>query len=243
MSPEPNPATTLLLSETFRSVQGEGRFAGAPSAFVRLARCNLSCVWCDTPYSWDFARYDFGLEVERVAVGEVARRLLDFEARRLVVTGGEPLLQQRALASLLEELDRGTAVAGGARWFVEVETNGTVPPLAALLDRVDHWNVSPKLSSSGEPVSRRLRRRALEVLRDTGRSDLKLVVRKADLAEADELVRWLEWPLERVVLMPQAADRSALAEHGPLISEAALARSVRYSSRLHIELFEGRRGT
>lgn len=234
---------TLLLSETFRSVQGEGRHVGAPSVFVRLARCNLTCSWCDTPYSWDFERFDFEREVERVSVEELVHRVVDFEERRLVLTGGEPLLQQRAVCSLLQELDRDAGQRGGARWFVEVETNGTVPPRATLLERVDHWNVSPKLSSSGEPERRRLRRRALNRLRSTGRADLKLVVREEDLAEADELVRWLEWPAERVVLMPRAADRTTLSEQGPLISRAALKRKVRFSSRLHIELFDGRRGT
>lgn len=244
VSAEPSPATTtVLLSEIFRSLQGEGRHAGAPSVFVRLARCNLSCAWCDTPYSWDFERFDFEREVERVAVEEIVRRVIDFEDRRLVLTGGEPLLQQRAVCSLLRELDCRAEQRGVRRWFVEVETNGTVPPRAELLARVDHWNVSPKLSSSGEPAKRRLRRTALERLRSTGRADLKLVVREEDLAEADELLRWLEWPKDRVVLMPQAADRATLSEQAPLISRAALARKVRFSSRLHIELFDGRRGT
>jgi 7-carboxy-7-deazaguanine synthase len=232
-----------LVSEIFRSVQGEGRHVGVPSVFLRLARCNLSCRWCDTPYTWDFERFDFEREVRRRPLDEVADELLDAGVAHVVITGGEPLLQQRELEGLLEELDRRRAEAGRARLFVEVETNGTVPPTEALLRRVDHFNVSPKLENSGEPASRRLRPRALEILRETGRADLKLVVGEADIEEADALIESLGWPRERVLFMPEATDRETLRARGPLISAAALRRGVRYTSRLHIELFGGRRGT
>src|SRR5690606_10255253 len=61
----PRRRCELLVSEIFRSVQGEGRHVGVPSVFLRLARCNLSCRWCDTPYTWDFERFDFEREVRR----------------------------------------------------------------------------------------------------------------------------------------------------------------------------------
>lgn len=236
-------ATRLTVSEWFHSIQGEGRHAGAPSAFLRLGRCNLSCVWCDTPYTWDFERYDAREELHEHTVEELAGVLLGFGAPHLVLTGGEPLLQQKALAVLLAELDRRAEQSGRPRLFVEVETNGTVPPNGALLERVDHFNVSPKLASSGEPRERRVRLRALTTLRDTGRADLKLVVSAGNLEEADALIAELAWPRERVVLMPEAGTRAELRERAGEISAAALRRRVRYSSRLHLELFDGRRGT
>lgn len=231
------------MSEIFRSVQGEGRHVGVPSVFLRLARCNLSCRWCDTPYSWDFERFDFEREVRRRSIEELLDELLGAGVDHLVITGGEPLLQQRELEDLLEELDARREGAGVPRLFVEVETNGTVPPTSALSRRVDHFNVSPKLASSGEPESRRLRPRALEVLRETGRADLKLVVGESDFEEADALIDSLGWPRDRVSFMPEATDRETLRARGPLVSAAALRRGVRYTSRLHIELFGGRRGT
>lgn len=243
VGPQGGEGPGLLVSEIFCSVQGEGRHVGVPSVFLRLARCNLSCSWCDTPYSWDFERFDFEREVRRMTLTEVADELGAHGVDHLVLTGGEPLLQQRVLGELLTRLDQRRIAAGRARWFVEVETNGTVPPCDELLARVDHFNVSPKLASSGEPVERRLRWRALEQLRETGRADLKLVVRTSDLDEADALLAELGWPRERVLLMPEATDREALRAQGTLVSAAALRRGVRYSSRLHIELFDGRRGT
>lgn len=235
--------SSLLVSEIFHSVQGEGRHAGAPSAFLRLARCNLSCSWCDTPYTWDFERFEYAQEVTEHSLAEAATMILALGAPHLVVTGGEPLLQQKALVPLLVLLDGRRAEQGEAPLFVEVETNGTVPPEPALLSRVDHFNVSPKLASSEEPEARRLRQRALATFRDSGRADLKLVVRASDLDEADALIERLAWPRTRVLLQPEATSRAALREQGGLISAAALRRGVRYSSRLHIELFDGRRGT
>ncbi len=239
---DPAAPVRFEVSELFRSIQGEGVHTGAPSYFVRLARCNLSCSWCDTAYSWDFERYDYDAEVTTLELEELVMRVLAESPGRLVITGGEPLLQQKGLVAFLAVLDERRAQTGAPREVVEIETNGTVPPRYELLDRVDHWNVSPKLASSGEPEERRIRVRALTALRDTGRASLKLVVREDNLAEADALIAALDWPRERVVLMPEASTRAALSERGPLVAAAALSRRVRYSSRLHIELFGGKRG-
>lgn len=239
----PDSPTTFEVSELFRSLQGEGIFVGAPSLFVRLGRCNLRCSWCDTRYSWDFERYDYAAEITTLSLPELARRVLADSPGRLVITGGEPLLQQKGLVKLLALVDARRAEASSRREFVEIETNGTVPPSAELLERVDHFNVSPKLASSGEPEERRIRPRALALLRDTGRASLKLVVGPDDAAEADALIERLAWPRERVVFMPCAASREELSERGPLVAAAALSRGVRYTTRMHVELYGGKRGT
>lgn len=228
-------STSFELSEIFESIQGEGPSAGERCIFVRLATCNLRCSWCDTRYTWDWHAYRYEDEVTTVAVAEVAARVGRAAARRLVVTGGEPLLQQPALQMLLSNLPTSLVV--------EVETNGTILPAPALVARIDQWNVSPKLANSGEPERRRLRSSALETLRDTGRAYLKLVVEsEGDLAEADALVRGLAWPHERVLLMPQASRRDELRERSGWVRRAAEARGFRASPRLHIERWDGRRG-
>jgi len=224
----------LEVSEIFESIQGEGVSAGVRCVFLRLAGCNLCCRWCDTAYTWDWTRYRRDEEIERMPLEDVVARLSAAKNRRLVVTGGEPLLQQKLLAMLLAEL---SAMA------VEIETNGTVLPSDTLLARVDQWNVSPKLDNSGEPEARRLRRRALEALRATGRAWLKLVIDgDADAEEATRLVESMDWPAERVLLMPQAARRAELRTRLPLIAAQAKARGFGVSPRLHIELWDGERG-
>lgn len=234
-------ATTLGFTEVFDSLQGEGVSAGLPCRFLRLAGCNLACAWCDTRYSWDWARYDERAEVRVEGVEGVAERLRGAPGGRVVVTGGEPLLQQGALGGLLARLER--------RVVVEVETNGTIAPSPALVERVDQWNVSPKLSSAGGAASARVAPAALAVLRSTGRAWLKLVVgaRSAeelgeDLDEVRALVESVGWPEGRVLLMARGATRAALAGAGPAVAAAALARGWRYSPRLHVELWGGARG-
>ena len=82
------------------------------------------------------------------------------------------------------------------------------------------------------------------MLRDSGHAYLKLVVGgDADYAEAEALVRRLAWPSARVLLMPEASNREQLRERSPGVAAAAHARSFRFSSRLHLELWGGRRGT
>jgi 7-carboxy-7-deazaguanine synthase len=227
---------TLRLSEIFESIQGEGASAGAPSVFVRLATCNLRCSWCDTKYTWDWSQHRYEDEVRHVDVAEVAAQVLSkSDTHHLVVTGGEPLLQDGALVTLLAALP--------PERYVEMETNGTLLPSAALAGRVDQWNVSPKLANSGEPAVRRLVPSALAAFAATGRAWLKLVVEtEGDLTETDELVRLLGWPLERVLLMPQAGSKEELAARAPLVERWARSRGVGTSPRLHVERWGGRRG-
>jgi len=229
-------SATLKVSEIFHSLQGEGVSAGAPCLFVRLAQCNLHCAWCDTKYTWDFEHYRYEDEVREQSVADVAQTVNDATSRRLVLTGGEPLLQQRPLKEFFARLAPDITV--------EVETNGTIMPESPALSRVNQWNVSPKLSNAGDPEHFRIKPEVLRTLRDTGRAYLKLVVRgDADYAEADALAAQLAWPAQHVLFMPEATDRESLRARSFEVAEAARARSFRFSSRLHLELWGGRRGT
>src|SRR6187431_204705 len=206
-------SVTLKVSEIFESLQGEGLSAGAPCIFVRLAQCNLHCRWCDTKYTWDFERYRYEDEVREQSAAELAQIVNAATSRRLVLTGGEPLLQQRALKEFFARLAPDIAV--------EVETNGTIVPEPAALSRVNQWNVSPKLANAGDPEQFRIRPEALAMLRDSGRAYLKLVVNgDADFAEADSLVARLGWPSDRVLLMPEAANRDQLRARSFAVAEA-----------------------
>ena len=160
----------LVVSEIFGpTFQGEGPSAGQRAAFLRLAGCNLACSWCDTPYTWDGRRFDLARESRRMVADEVLRRIRAGRAPLLVVTGGEPLLQQDALLPVLLECHRdGQAI--------EVETNGTVMPEPALVRLVSRFNVSPKLGNSAVPGEKRIRPDVLAGFRSTGKAIFKFVV-------------------------------------------------------------------
>ncbi len=226
-------AVELEVSELFASLQGEGPSAGAPAYFVRLARCNLRCRWCDTGYAWDFGRHRFEEAVKVMEVGEVAKAVRRGHQPSVIITGGEPLLQQDNLAVLLAELERDA----------EVETNGTVVPGPELLACVGRWIVSPKLTSSGVPDGARFRPDALGALGATGRAWLKIVVLDdAEAEEAERLVDAAGWPRDRVCLMPRSLTRAELRERSPVVARACLERGFRFSTRLQLELWDGQRG-
>src|ERR671911_742595 len=91
----------LKISEFFDSIQGEGPYAGTPCVFLRLATCNLKCSWCDTKYTWDWENYDISTEIKETSIYEIAEKIYLSNKKHVVITGGEPLLQQTILISLL----------------------------------------------------------------------------------------------------------------------------------------------
>lgn len=227
---------SLKVSEIFASIQGEGVTAGEPATFLRLATCNLHCSFCDTKYTWDFNNHRYEDEVRVLEVSEVSRTIADHAPRRLVITGGEPMLQQPGVTRVLELL--------GPDFVVEVETNGTLEPSPELAARVAQWNVSPKLANSGNREGLRLRPQVLARYLATGRAFLKLVVRDAsDTEEAAALVTRLGWPTERVLFMPEARTPEELTKRHDFVRAESLARGFGVSPRLHVERFGGRRGT
>ncbi|HKY34562.1 MAG TPA: 7-carboxy-7-deazaguanine synthase QueE [Polyangiaceae bacterium] len=233
---ETSSADLLRLSEVFDSLQGEGPNSGKPCRFVRLALCNLRCHYCDTKYTWDFEQHDYDREVKETTLAAVVEQIRSAPSAHVVLTGGEPLLQQRALERTLREVP--------ASIFIEVETNGTRLPLPSLLERIDQWNVSPKLASAGDSEALRIRPEVLRALRDTGRAYLKLVVRsEQDKAEAEALRVRFGFARERTLLMPEAATSEELRARAPIVAAWSQELGLRYSDRLHVALWGGRRGT
>ena len=231
--------------EIFASVQGEGPSAGAPVAFVRLSRCNLACQWCDTAYTWHFEGderpHRSGATWERRAnqailpVAEVAERIRALGQNRLVVTGGEPLLQAGALAQLLEALDEMT---------VEIETNGATRAPPRLDIRVDQYNVSPKLAHSGNPASLALLPERLAAYAADPRAWFKFVIAEpGDVAEVLALQRSYAIPSARIFLMPEGTDSATLRAREKWLVQLCLEHGFRLGDRLHIHLFGDTRGT
>lgn len=241
--------TTPGEPEIFASIQGEGLSAGRPCTFVRLSRCNLACEWCDTAYTWRFtgdnrphrddATFERGANQLALPEDDVAARIAALGSSRLVVTGGEPLLQAPALARMIRAL--AVMVPG---LHVEVETNGTVAPTPALDALVQQYNVSPKLAHSGNPAELALLPERLTAWAADPRAWFKFVI--ADPADLDEVLALQAAhaiPAGRIFLMPEGRDGETVRTRGQWLAPLSLRHHMGYSDRLHIHLFGDTRGT
>jgi 7-carboxy-7-deazaguanine synthase len=252
--PKGMASTTLKLARTatgpevFHSLQGEGRQLGRPSVFVRLSRCNLYCTYCDTPYTWawqgsPFAharpeRFDPARETVTLSVSAVGQLVRNFNCLHVVLTGGEPMLQSRACAELMQTLR-----AIDPRYWFEFETNGTVRLDSVVDDLASQFTVSPKLSSSGVRTRHRLRSAVLQQWADNPKSVFKFVVSsEADLHEVRALCDSHRIQADRVYLMPEATLRDELIAREGWVAARCLELGFRYSDRLHVRLYGGGRG-
>jgi len=235
--------------EIFASLQGEGPSAGMPVAFVRLSRCNLACTWCDTAYTWRFegdagpfgrphrdgVAFDRKANQVTLSPAETAARIAALGQNRLVITGGEPLLQAGALAEMLAHLPDIS---------VEIETNGTVAPPARLDILVDQYNVSPKLAHSGNPADLALIPERLDAWAAEPRAFLKFVIAApGDVAEVLELQRRYRFRPGQVFLMAEGTDSATQRDRQAWLAPLCLEHGFRMSDRLHIHLYGDTRGT
>ena len=218
---------------------------GMPVAFMRLSRCNLACIWCDTAYTWRFEgdnrphrdgqTYDRKANQVTLGEDEVAARIMALGQNRLVITGGEPLLQAPALAKLLDLLpDIG----------VEIETNGTTKAPPRLDIRIDQFNVSPKLAHSGNPAELALIPERLDAYATDPRAWFKFVIAEpSDIDEVLALHERYRFRPDHVFLMPEGTDSETLRAREKWLAPLCVEHGFRMSDRLHIHLFGDTRGT
>lgn len=227
-------AQALIVSEIFGpTFQGEGYSLGRRCGFLRLGHCNLTCSWCDTPYTWDWHRFSAESELARLDVDEVAARIRSLAVPLLVVSGGEPMLQQSGLVALFAYLPPAQDI--------EIETNGTVAPDPEVTERVSRFTVSPKLAHASMSRERRLRPGVLHAFAATGKATFKFVAASPDdLDEIEALTGELE-PAD-VYVMPEGRDPDQLIKRMRMLAPAVQERNWSLTTRLHVLLWGDRRG-
>lgn len=234
-------ALRLHVSETFVSVQGEGPSTGTPAAFLRLAACNLACSWCDTPYTWKWSDFDRSAEVRTADAKTIADQLIvavGDNVRLLVVTGGEPLLQQPALVLALRRIRKSRP---GLRF--EVETNGTIQPSPELIELISLFVVSPKLANSDLKPEKRIRESVLRTFSETV-AVLKFVVSEADeMDEVAAIAALALFPPNRTWIMPEGTDPETIVRRMRALTPAVIHRGFNLSSRLQVILWGDTRNT
>lgn len=220
---------SLLLSgdRCFFSLQGEGDSLGKPAIFLRLHLCNLKCSFCDTPYTWNRNDERFWDEPKRWTTIETVNRIKQFRCKRLVITGGEPLLQREAIIEIMDML--------GDDWVFEIETNGTLPPFGS--ERQIQYNVSPKLANSNNPEQARYHPGILREYNRLNSSFKFVVVSPEDLPEIEKIIQECELDNDKIIIMPEGITVEAVAEHGRAVAELCKKKGWRLVPRLQILLW------
>lgn len=223
----------MIVNELFYSLQGEGRLAGVPSIFIRLAGCPLRCCWCDTKYAWDPAAGQL------MSCTQILEKIRDYPTRYVVLTGGEPLIHEGVSQLAVAVRSEG--------YHLTVETAGIhfVDGLQA-----DLMSISPKLSNADPKTdsvahqTERLRMDALERFVAEYDYQLKFVVDTPnDLDEIANVLNQLnEIDLYKVYLMPQAVQSDEYLEKSRWLVEYCKQAGFSFSPRLQVMLWAGQRG-
>src|SRR5690349_17681893 len=163
-----------------------------------------------------------------MSVDDVVAAVDAMDVDMVVITGGEPLLQQSALEAMLRAFKERAM-------RVEIETAGTIAPTVAD-DLVDQWNVSAKLANSGNPLERRYKPDVLRAFEATGRAVFKFVAcEPSDLDEVTAMVE--ECGLTNVWIMPEGTDAATLEQRSAELADDVVRRGWNLSTRLHILLW------
>ncbi|AKF25675.1 radical SAM protein [Sulfurovum lithotrophicum] len=250
----------FYLTEQFFSIQGEGKYAGVPSYFLRTGGCNLSCpgfgatyevdgevrYGCDTYFAVDSA---YARQWSRVDDSTVLMEKLQQEFEIIgykpdvVITGGEPLMyyNDKTFYTIVNWL-----IEEGIR--ITFETNGTIEidfdKFPAYKNCV--FALSIKLANSGEPASKRIVPQALKNLQNYSKETFlkftidKNLVETTAIDEINEIRKIL--PRLEVFCMPVGESRDTIWKNDRAVFEFCMKHNFRYSDRLHIRVFDTTQG-
>lgn len=278
----------MNISELFYSIQGEGKRTGYPSFFIRTNLCNLRCKFsggspfntsfprsslrtengnlCDTSYtSWDFKSED---NIGELKIHDIIFVYKNYYPADIVITGGEPTIQQCELNSLCKEIKkfpvhsfpvhsfsrRGGSSLGTQQIFITLETNGTF--IDDYVNYIDLVSISPKLSSSvpvGTEFEERHNKHRLnyEVLKsyhkfyEEGKIDIQwkfVITGENDINEIINLQKEIGFDNKDVFLMPEGISEKQLNEKRLMVVEFCKQHHFNYTDRLHILIWGNKRG-
>ena len=225
----------IPISEIFYSIQGEGKFAGTPSVFVRVGGCNLKCPGfgekgCDSYYAVDKS---FKNEWRMLNIEEIKKEIkkyLKFKPH-LVITGGEPMLYHEKLYPLIEWFDG----------IVTIETNTTVMVDLTRFPKYKNivFAMSVKLSNSGEEYKKRVKKDVIQTYAKAKKSFFKFVIDKDLKKEIDDITKGIDLD---IYCMPLGESKEKLNKNAPFVFDFCLKNGYKYSDRIHIRLFDKKKG-
>ena len=241
------PKLTFTEDWVFFTVQGEGKYVGHPAVFLRLSACNLRCEWsngdgtttkCDTPYS------SHSPEKNIKTVKETVDAVLVHKCKKVVITGGEPMMQKNVDLLVRELVKKGCEVT--------IETNGTI---YRDMQVPVFWSISPKLATSCPHTSKHFEmhhKKRLNIMAVASmvkqRHQLKFVVnREEDISEIKMMLTMLKDFTGKsydksVYLMPQGITQEQFDAKLPWLVEQAKFNGWNITDRLHIRIWGSKRG-
>lgn len=252
----------LEINEIFGpTIQGEGKLVGTPSIFIRFGRCNFNCVGfsveyetpsgikkcaCDSYYAVDTAFKDTWTRYKAYdeIVNEVDKLIHKFNYSYkidIVITGGEPLLywNNEEFQKLLEHY-----VFEGHK--VTIETNASLNlNFTKDYQKAILFSMSVKLSNSLEPLKKRINKETLtKILSNTKESYLKFVIGKDFLNIANDEIQEIlkDIPKCDVYLMPLGDTALEISKNCEDVINMAIENGFKYCDRLHIRVWDNKRG-
>lgn len=231
---------------------------GRLSYFIRLAGCNLMCggkgtekdgklhngaTWrCDSIEVWMKGQaIEFPALVEAMGGYQFINNLR--AGHHLIFTGGEPLLQKDSILEFIQWLKNTYELWNpDCNLLCEIETNGTIHP-GRLLNHIIYFNVSPKLSNSGEPADKRINKEVIMRISQQPWAMFKFVISSAtDLLEIENDYLPLIDNRSKIWLMPAADNRQELDRLSEYVVNACKRQGYNYSHRLHISIWDKKTG-
>jgi organic radical activating enzyme len=238
----------LSISEVFYSIQGEGPTTGYPSVFVRLGGCNLMCggegtqrdgelhngaTWrCDTIEVWMKSKSKAFKDILPIDC-----ILAIINGANLIVTGGEPLMQQTNVIEFIKYIRDNY----NKDCYVEIETNGTIAPTPEIAQLVNQWNCSPKLANSGMPILKTYNTNAIEKLNRLNTAFKFVLTTNTDWEEINKYYFDII-DHKKIWLMPSGSNQEQLIESKEVVAEIAKKNYIKFTNRLHIEIWNKKTG-
>ena len=240
--------TDIILAneKLFHTIQGEGKFIGYPTTFVRLSRCNLRCAWtnpdgtitrCDTPHT------SFDPELNKHKLDDIVNEIKEIGEHHVCISGGEPYFQKE-LIQFIEGLKQNGH-------YITIETNGTL----YRETEADFISISPKLStSSSDPENgkrherQRLNYESLEKFITNHDYQFKFVLNdRKDITEIvdirDNLLARTGIDInDKIWIMPQGITPKQFDEKLEDMAEMCKQYNWKLTDRLHIRIWGQKKG-
>ena len=223
--------------------QGEGQTVGKLCAFIRTSGCNLTCSWCDTPYTWDWkGKNGVVYDPKKETIGMYPEQIL-FQIKQMnlpkgshiVISGGEPMIQQTKLLIVMKMLK-------AEKYKIEIETNGTVKIKdEEFFKYVDYINCSPKLPNSGMTLDKTIKPEVLQQYQSNAKNCMfKFVVSDPqDLDIVKDIVK--ENKLKNIYIMAEGSNNKDQFLNMYNLAPAILEAGYNLSPRLHTLLWNKER--